>query len=175
MVPGSIPHSPEEISLMRRLLAAAVFAALFATAACGSGDDAAGDGGTTAGPATTAAAAANTEQICADAKKVVTDSTAKFTQELGKILTSAASGDPSANSDSVNTIKTMFTEWAQGLRDQADKATDGQLKSALSETADQIAKVATSIKSATDLEQADKLLDSPELEAASKKIESICG
>jgi hypothetical protein len=160
---------------MRRLLAAAVFAALFATAACGSGDDnSSGNGGANAASATTAAAAANTEQICADAKKVIADSTAKFTQELSKILTSAGSGNTAASNDSVTTIKTMFNEWAEGLREQADKATDGQLKSALKDTADQLEKVAASIKSATDLAQADKLLDSPELDAASKKIESLC-
>jgi hypothetical protein len=161
---------------MRRLMAAAVFAALFATAACGSGDDnASGDGGANSAATTAAAAAANTKQICADAKKVVTDSTAKFSQEMSKVLTAAASGDKTAADDSVSTVKTMFTEWAEGMRAQAEKATDAELKAALNDAADQIAKVATSITSADDLQQATKLLDAPEFDAAGKKIESICG
>jgi hypothetical protein len=162
---------------MRRLLAAAALAALFTTAACGSdsGDKPTAGGSTAAGGATTAAASGNTEQICADAQKVVADSTTKFTQELTKVMTDAASGNASAEDAAVTTMKTMFTEWAEGMREQAGKASDEQLKTALNDTADEISKVATSIKSMNDLEQADKLLDSPALEAASKKMESLCG
>jgi hypothetical protein len=166
---------------MRRLLAAAALAALCATtAACGSdGDNSPSRGGpaSAAAAATTAATSGygNTKQICADAQKVITDSTAKFSQELTKVLGAASGGDASAKADAVKTIKAMFTELADGLRKQADKATDGQLEAALGETADQIAKVAGSIKSTDDLDQTDKLLDAPELEAANKKLESFCG
>jgi hypothetical protein len=165
---------------MRRLLAAAALATVLFAAGCGSdGNDASGDSGATPGPASTTAGAnaagGNTEQVCTDARKVVTDATAKFTQEIGKAYAAAASGNPAANDQSVQTIKTMFTDWAKGLRAQAEKATDGQLKTALADAATEVEKVSGSIRSATDLEQADKLLDSPALDAASKKIESICG
>jgi membrane-bound lytic murein transglycosylase len=165
---------------MRRLLAAAALAALCATAAaCGSDSDnpPGGSASTTTGAAatTTAAASGNTKQVCTDAEKVITDSTAQFTQELTKAMTAAASGDKSASTEAVTTVKNMFTQWANGLRAQADKATDSELKAALNDTADEIAKVANEIKSMDSLQQADKLLDSPELEAANKKIESICG
>jgi Cu/Ag efflux pump CusA len=163
---------------MRRLMAAAALAVLCATAtACSdSGDSssasATGGSATASAAATTAAGSGNTKQICADAQKVVTDATTKFTQELTKVLANAANG---SDADAVKPIKNLFTEWADGLRELADRATDGQLKSALNDTADQIAKVAGSIKSATDLEQADKLLDTPEVQAAEEKFEKFCG
>jgi hypothetical protein len=164
---------------MRRLLAAAALAVLCATAAaCGDSGDSGGSSSSaaTTGAANNAAAGSdNTSQVCADAKKVITDSTAKFTEELGKAFTAAATGGDAANAETVKAVKAMFTEWADGLRAQAEKASDDQLQKALKDTADQIAKVAGSIKSLDDLQQADKLLDAPELEAANKKIESICG
>jgi hypothetical protein len=162
---------------MRRLLAATALAALCATAAaCGSdGDNSPGhSAATTAGvAATTAAAPGNTKQICADIQKVSTDATAKFSQEFTKIRVAAASGDKSAEADAVKIIKTMFTEWANGLRAQADKASDGELAAALNDTADEIEKVAGSLTSADDLKQVDKLFQSPERGAA--KIGSFCG
>jgi hypothetical protein len=160
---------------MRRLMAAAALAVLCATAAAcsDSGDSpsasASGGSATASAPATGAAAGSgNTKQICADAERVITDAVTKFGQEVGKLN---ASSDPSA---SAQTIKTMFSDWADGLRDLADKATDAQLKAALKEAADQIAKVAGSITSAANLQQADKLLDSPEVKAAESKLESLC-
>jgi hypothetical protein len=162
---------------MRRLLAAAALAVLCTTAAaCGDGGDSAGDPPTPPpGLASPAAAAGsnNTTQVCADTKKVIADSTAKFTEELSKAFTAAATGGDDA--EAVTAVKTMFTEWADGLRAQADKATDGELKAALADTADQIGKVAGSIKSLDDLQQADKLLDTTEMQDAEKKIDSLCG
>jgi hypothetical protein len=166
---------------MRRLMAAAALAVLCATAAaCGDSDESPG-GSASSGSATASAAATNaaagsgnTKQICEDAQKVITDATTKFSQELTKIVSSAGSGSGS-DADTVKPIRTLFTEWADGLRQLADRATDGQLKAALSDTADQIAKVAGSIKSMADLDQADKLLDTPEVQAAEAKFESFCG
>lgn len=162
---------------MRRLLAAAALAILCATAAaCGSDNGNPSGGGATSAPANKAAAAGdNTKQVCADAEKVVTDSTAKFSQELTKILTDAASGDPSADKAAVNSVKGMFNEWAAGLREQAGRASDDELKTALNDAADGIEKAASEIKSRADLQQADKLLDAPELTRANEQLDKICG
>jgi hypothetical protein len=160
---------------MRRLMAAAVLAVLCATAAaCSDSDDsptASASGGSAAASAPAAASGApagsgNTKQICADAQKVVTDAITQFTQEVSKL---GASSDTSA---AAQTVKTLFRDWADGLRELADKATDAQLKAALKDTADQIAKVAGSITA--DLRKADKLLDSPEVQAAQSKFDALC-
>jgi hypothetical protein len=161
---------------MRRLMAAAVLAVLCATvAACSDSDDSptasASNGSATASAsaaATGAAGSGNSEQICADAQKAITDAFAKFAQEVSKL------GDSANKSATAQTIKAMFSDWADSLRDLADRATDGQLKAALADAADQVAKVAGSITSAG-LEQADKLLDSPDVQAAQSKYESLCG
>ena len=165
---------------MRRLMAATVFAVLCATAtACSDSGDSpsAATSAATSAPtsaATSAAKAAggsgNTKQVCADVQKVITDATTKFSQELVKLTT--AKGDDAA---AVRTIKTLFNEWAAGIREQAAKATDAQLKTALNDAADQLAKVADSIKSTANLAQADKMLDAPEVQAAEAKFESLCG
>jgi hypothetical protein len=166
---------------MRRLMAAAVLAVLCATAAaCSDSDDsptASAPGGSSSASASAAATAAaasgaparsgNTKQVCADAQKVVTDAITQFTQDVSKL------GPSPDRSAAAQTVKALFRDWADGLRELADKATDAQLTTALKDTADQIAKVAGSVNA--DLRQTDKLLDSPEVRAAQSKIESLCG
>jgi hypothetical protein len=157
---------------MRRLFAAAVLTALAAVlTACGGESDSGGTGSTAQGQDT----AANTQQVCTAAQKVVTDSTTKFTQELTKSLTAAATGDKSVTGTAVKSVKDLFTVWADGIRAEAEKALDPELKTALTTMADGLVKVQSSITSFDDLQKADKLLDSAELNAADQKLTQLCG
>lgn len=166
---------------MRRLLAIVTATLLVTLAACSSDNtDTTGSDGNTAATATAAAGDDNTgddntKQVCADARTVFTDSTEKFTEEISKAMTLAASGGAStAEETALNSVKALFGEWAGGLREQAAKATNPELKAALGEIADGIAKVADKIKTMADLEAAHKLLDTPELTAAGEKLEALC-
>ena len=156
---------------MRRPLAAAALAVLVATvSACGGDSD---SGSTAAAPP--ADTAANTAQVCADAEKVVEDSTKKFAAEITKTLTAAATGDKSVTDTAVAEVKELFTVWADGIRGQAGKALDPELKTALTTMSEQLDKVASNVKSVDDLQNADKLLDSPEFKAADQKLTELCG
>ena len=71
-------------------------------------------------------------------------------------------------------MKTLFGEWAAGMRAQAAKATNPELKSALTEYAVGLEKVNSQINGVADL---DKLgdLNTAEIEAATDKVLRICG
>jgi hypothetical protein len=164
---------------MRRLLAAAVMGAgLFATACSGSGGDGAATTTAASSSAGTPAAGAggptdNTEQVCADADKAIKAAGEKFDRELDK----AFGGEPDTRSDAeaLNSVRTVFTEWAAGVREHADRATDADLKAALSTYADEIGKLATVITSADDLADPDVDLDSPAVKTAADMMDAICG
>lgn len=160
---------------MRRLLTVAALAALCATAAaCTSDSGDSASNGPTSAAASTPAAAGNTRQVCSDAEKVLADSSGRFSQEMTRIMKAASTGDRSATADAVTTIKRLFNAWADGLREQAGKATDAGLEAALNDTANQITKVSGSIRSMNDLKKADTLLDSPSFKAANEKVEQYC-
>lgn len=157
---------------MRRLLTVA--AAVCAIAACTSNSGESAGSAPTSTAASTAAVG-NTKQVCADAEKVLADSSGRYSQEMTKIMKAASTGDRSATADAVTTIKRLFNAWADGLREQAAKATDAGLTAALNDAASQIRKVSDSIRSMTDLKKADQLLDGPSLKAANEKMEQYCG
>jgi hypothetical protein len=74
----------------------------------------------------------------------------------------------------VNAVKTLFSEWAAGMRTQAGKAVSPELKQALNEYAQGLEKVNDQIKGVQDL---DKLgdLNTAEIESATDKVLRICG
>jgi hypothetical protein len=121
---------------------------------------AAGGGGTATG---------SDKQVCADQEKLVADSTRKFGEEIVK----AASGD-GGDKAAIAAVKTLFSEWAAGMRTQAGKATNADLKSALTQYATGLDKVNSQINGIEDL---DKLgdLNTGEIETATNKILEICG
>jgi hypothetical protein len=120
----------------------------------------AGDGGTATG---------SDKQVCADQEKLVADSTRRF----GEAVVRAASGDGGEQA-AVNAVKTLFSEWAAGMRTQAGKATSPELKQALTEYAQGLEKVNSQINGVQDL---DKLgdLNTAEIESATDKVLRICG
>ena len=119
-----------------------------------------GGGGTATG---------NDKQVCTDQEKLVAESTRKF----GEAVVKAATGEGGEQA-AVQAVKTLFSEWAAGMRTQAGKATSPELKSALTEYATGLDKVNSQINGIGDL---DKLgdLNTAEIESATDKILKICG
>jgi hypothetical protein len=109
------------------------------------------------------------KQVCADQEKLVAESTRKF----GEAVVKAATGEGGEQA-AVAAVKTLFSEWAAGMRTQAGKATNPELKSALTEYANGLDKVNSQINGIGDL---DKLgdLNTAEIESATDKILRICG
>jgi hypothetical protein len=108
-------------------------------------------------------------EVCAAQERLVAESTRKFGEEVVKAATSEG-GEQAA----VAAVKTLFAEWAAGMRAQAAKATNPELKSALTEYAVGLEKVNSQINGVADL---DKLgdLNTAEIEAATDKVLRICG
>jgi hypothetical protein len=119
-----------------------------------------GGGGTATG---------NDKQVCVDQEKLVAESTRKF----GEAVVKAATGEGGEQA-AIDAVKTLFAEWAAGMRTQAGKATSPELKGALNEYATGLDKVNSQIKGIGDL---DKLgdLNTTEIESATDKILRICG
>lgn len=114
-------------------------------------------------------ATGNDKQVCDEQEKLVADSTRKFGEEIVKAATGAG-GEQAA----VAAVKTLFAEWAAGMRTQAGKASNPELKGALNEYATGLDKVNSQISGVADL---DKLgdLNAAEIESATDKILRICG
>jgi hypothetical protein len=131
-----------------------------ADGASASGQPPADGGGTATG---------NDKQVCADQEKLVAESTRKF----GEAVVKAATGEGGEQA-AVAAVKALFSEWAAGMRTQAGKATDPELKGALTEYATGLDKVNSQINGIADL---DKLgdLNTAEIESATDKILRICG
>jgi len=109
------------------------------------------------------------KQVCADQEKLVADSTRKF----GEAVVKAATGEGGEQA-TVAAVKTLFSEWASGMRAQAGKAQNPELKKALTDYAAGLDKVNSQINGIGDL---DKLgdLNNGDIETATDRILAICG
>jgi hypothetical protein len=166
---------------MRRLIATAALAALVATgSACDTSSISAS--GSSATPTTsttpstsTGSGSADTKQVCADARAVITNSTGELGADLQKVITAAASGDKAKQDSAVSSLRDLFNRWSTGLREQAGKTSNADLKSALTTYADKLATVASEVKTFADLDKANAVVNSPEVTDATKKITDLCG
>jgi hypothetical protein len=167
---------------MRRLIATAALAALVATgSACdsssisASGSSATPSTSTSTTPSTgTGSGSADTKQVCADARAVITNSTGELGSDLQKVITAAASGDKAKQDSAVSSLRDLFNRWSTGLREQAGKTSNADLKAALTTYADKLATVASEVKTFADLDKANAVVNSPEVADANKKITELC-
>jgi hypothetical protein len=144
--------------------------------ASGSASASAGADGGTPGPGASGqppveggTATGTDKQVCADQEALVAESTRRF----GEAVVKAATGEGGEQA-AVAAVKTLFSEWAAGMRTQAGKATNPDLKNALTQYAIGLDKVNGQINGIADL---DKLgdLNTGEIESATDKILEICG
>lgn len=118
-----------------------------------------GEGGTATGA---------DKQVCADQEKLVADSTMKFSQA---VVQASQGGNEQAT---VDAVKTLFGDWAKGMRTQAGKAVSAELKDALNQYAQGLEKVNSQIQGVGDLEKLGDL-NTSEIEQATDKVLRICG
>ncbi|WP_027341274.1 hypothetical protein [Hamadaea tsunoensis] len=166
-----------------RLLGATAVAAgtLFAAGCSGTGTPDASASGTTAATGTPSAqvslapdVAANTKTVCASVKQVITDKTVEFSNKLVAALSDASSGGTKAN-QAVQQIKQLLTDWAAGLRQQADTAVEPNLKAALTTEAAAFDQAAAKVNSAADLQNAGAVLSGTDVTDAGEKVQQACG
>jgi hypothetical protein len=129
-------------------------------------------GGAPGGGTGTGTPSAGDRKVCDDTETLIADSTQKFGEEVVKVLDSGSVGE--GQQKALAAIKTLFAEWSTGLRAQSGKASDPNLKKALSDYADGLEKVKNQINNINDLANLQDL-NTPEIEAATDKIAEICG
>jgi hypothetical protein len=151
------------------MAAAALLAVLALGAGCGT------DSKPSAGTPSGAAAGGNTQQVCTESRKVITDSSAAFSQQMGKIAVAAATGGTAGEKAALADLKKLIKDWSAGLKAQAEKAADPELKQALAELSSGFAAAGERFKSFKDTVKATDYMDSPQIQAASKKLEQFCG
>jgi hypothetical protein len=154
---------------MRRFAAAiALAAAVAATTACGA------DPGSAAWVTPSVDVSANSAEVCAATKNLVRASVTKLSESLATLIT-VKPDDKAAQDRAIATVKKIFNQWAVGMREQAGRAADPDLKAGLTESAAGLAAAATQIKTFDDLERAGGTLNNAKMEAAGKKMEKVCG
>jgi hypothetical protein len=166
---------------MRRLWMACLLAVLVLAGGCTSGGGSSGGGSSSGGsspggasPASSASAGSNTAQVCADAKRVVKDGTEKFATTLPQAVQAVATGNKDAQNRALQAIRTSFTDWAAGLRTQAGRALDSDLRSALTDYASALDALVAQLNTVDDLSKVAGL-NTPELQAAQDKLSKLCG
>jgi hypothetical protein len=165
---------------MRRLWVVSALAVLVFAGGCTSGGTSNGgssNGGSSnsgGGRTPSVDVSANTAQVCADSKKVINDSTQKFAQALAQAVQAATTGKPDAQNQALETIRTLFKDWSAGLRTQAGKALNPELKSTLTDFANALDALVAQVKTADDLSKVAGM-NTPELQAAQDKFGKICG
>jgi hypothetical protein len=169
---------------MRRILAGAALgvALLLTGAGCdqvgtpsatpsasGAGSGSGSSAGTSAKPLPSYSVSAADTRVCQDTRSLVTDSTKKFGEAVVKTIQGGTS-----EAEVVASVKKLFTDWANGLRIQAGKADNADLKSSLLLYATALEKQNAQLNSIADLQKVQDL-DTPELQDATEKLNAICG
>ncbi|HZN16932.1 MAG TPA: hypothetical protein VFB84_01910 [Micromonosporaceae bacterium] len=152
---------------MRRVLALAALAAALFAAGCGDTNDS-----TTGGsPATTLAD--NTKEVCAAAEKAIADGTTRLGGEMGRIATAAATGDAAAKQQALDSVKNLLKSWSTGVRAEADRATNPELKQALTTFSAEVDKMDASLTSFDKLKDLGNF-ETPEIKTASETVNRLC-
>jgi hypothetical protein len=165
------------VALAATLLGAALVAGCDATGTPG----ASGSASPSSAPQPSASAvslspevAANTQTVCADVKKIITDNTVEFSKRIVAAVSAAQSDDTRAVA-AIKEVKSLLADWAAGLRTQADKALQPDLKAALSTEAASFETAATKINTTEDLKNAGNLLSGDAVAQAGQMVQEACG
>ncbi|ASW56282.1 hypothetical protein [Plantactinospora sp. KBS50] len=178
---------------MRRLpaTAAAAVALLIATAGCSGGADpvaaptgaagssAAGSPGagtsgtpgtpggtpTPGGAEVTATAGGNAGDVCAAAVETSSEAAVTFVNELSSQLQASSTGDTKTAETAKRNAQAALDRWADGIRKQAQRATDPQLRAALTDVSAEIATIEPDVQS----------LDQSKLDQLQQRVDALCG
>ena len=118
-----------------------------------------------ASPAVTGKAGGNADEVCAAAVKLSTTSAQTYFVELGKLVQASGAGDTKAADVARQKAQTALRSWATGLREQASRATDPQLKAVLTEVATEVSGMRVDLES----------IDETKLEQLRERLDVLCG
>jgi hypothetical protein len=164
---------------MRRVIATlSLSLAVLGTAACAETPTTEAGPGSSAAPSATAAAApagtADKATTCTAYKKADLAAKVALMDTLGEAL--KAMDDKAKQQELIGELKKFLTDYAAALSTAAANSADAEVKAALEENIAGMSAAATAIESAAgDFDKASGALDAPELEAATKKLDSLCG
>jgi hypothetical protein len=148
---------------MRRVLALAAMAAAFIPAAgCG---DASGPSGNSGGD--------NTTEVCAAVETSTRGAMTKMAPEIAKAVEAAIANDSAAGAAAVQRVMPIVEAWTTSLRAEASKATDVELKSALTAMVSELDRMIPVMATANGIDGLPDM-ETAEFVNATKKIEDVC-
>jgi hypothetical protein len=118
----------------------------------------------TLGPEPTAKAAGNATQVCADARKASETGTTAFVQQLTAVLEAQGKNDKTAEAAAEKKLGATLDAWAADLRKTSSAATDGQLRTTLSQLAAQVDTLTSNVES----------IDDATLGAIQDRLDTLC-
>ncbi|BCB79394.1 hypothetical protein GCM10022251_21850 [Phytohabitans flavus] len=116
------------------------------------------------GTAETAPAGGNAKQVCADAVAAGEKGVATFLAELGNMLAATGKGDGKAEYEARQKAEAALATWSQAMKDQAAKATDGRLRTVLTEIGNEVGKMRADLDT----------VDSAKLDQLQQRLDTLC-
>jgi hypothetical protein len=129
-------------------------------------DGPAGSGATSSGPGATETgpAAGNAKEVCAAAMAASGTGVTTFLSELGNMLKAAGEGDGKAEHEARQKAEAALATWSGAMKQQAAKATDGRLRTVLTEIGDEVGTMRADIDS----------VDSAKLDQLQQRLDTLC-
>lgn len=113
----------------------------------------------------TGPAGGNAKEVCASAIKLSATAIQTFFTELSKMLQAGSTGDTEGATAAKGKAEAALKNWSKGLGEQADRATDPQLKAVLDEIGAEVAGMRVDLDS----------IDEVELERLRQRLDTLCG
>jgi ElaB/YqjD/DUF883 family membrane-anchored ribosome-binding protein len=120
--------------------------------------------GSPGGATETGPAAGNAKQVCADALAASGKGVTTFLAELGKMLKAAGDGDGKAEYEARQKAEAALATWSNAMKEQAAKATDGRLRTVLTEIGNEVGKMRADIDS----------VNSAKLDELQQRLDTLC-
>jgi hypothetical protein len=157
---------------MRRVLAlAALTTAIIATAGCGTSNNNAGGSTPTN---SSAPAGNNTTEVCTAIESSTRDALNKMAPELAKAIQASTNKDTAAATAAVRAVMPIVQAWAGALRTETGKATDAELKGALTMMVAEFDKMIPQMATANGIDGLPDM-ETTDFVNSSKTIEKVCG
>jgi hypothetical protein len=112
----------------------------------------------------TGPAAGNAKQVCADAMAASGKGVTTFLAELGSMLNAAGKGDGKAEYEARQKAEAALATWSNAVKAQAAKATDGRLRTVLTEIGDEVGAMRADIES----------VDNAKLDQLQQRLDALC-
>ncbi|WP_460847213.1 hypothetical protein [Phytohabitans suffuscus] len=123
-----------------------------------------GPGGGSPGVTETGPAAGNAKQVCTDAMAASGKGVTTFLAELGNMLNAAGKGDGKGEYEARQKAEAALATWSNAMKEQAAKATDGRLRTVLTEIGDEVGTMRADIDS----------VDSAKLDQLQQRLDTLC-